>query len=214
MKKIAVILSGCGVYDGSELGEAMMALLAIDMNGAEYAAFAPDKAQADVMNHLTGKPMNETRNVLVEAARVVRGEIAPLSAFRADDYDALLLPGGFGAAKNLSTYAFEGEKMTVDADVAQAIRAMHAAGKPIGAMCIAPVLLAKILPGVKITIGQDSNTAAQVTAMGAQHENTHIAQVSADKENKVFTTPCYMLAGVRLSHVFESAQALLKAMLA
>ncbi len=214
MKKIAVILSGCGVMDGSEIGEAMMALLAIDMNGATYAAFAPDKAQADVMNHLSGKPMNETRSVLIEAARLVRGEIAPLSSFRAADYDALLLPGGFGAAKNLSTFAFEGEKMTVDADVAQAIRAMHAAGKPIGAMCIAPVLLAKMLPGVKVTIGQDAHTAAQVTAMGAQHENTHIAQVSADNKNKVFTTPCYMLSGVRLSHVFESAQALVKAMLA
>ncbi len=214
MKKIAVILSGCGVFDGSEIGESMMALLAIDLCGASYAIFAPDKAQAVVMNHLTGEPMQEQRNVLVEAARIARGEIAPLSSFRAADFDALLLPGGFGAAKNLSTYASEGERMTVDKEVSQAVLTMHEAGKPIGAMCIAPVILAHLLPGVKLTIGKDPRTAAHITAMGGVHEVTEEAQVSADNAHKVFTTPCYMLSGVGLAQIFQSAQALVKAMLA
>lgn len=214
MKKIAVILSGCGVFDGSEIGESMMALLAIDLCGASYAIFAPDKAQAVVMNHLTGEPMAEQRNVLVEAARIARGEIAPLSAFRAADFDALLLPGGFGAAKNLSTYASDGENMHVDSEVAQAVLMMHEAGKPIGAMCIAPVILAHLLPGVKLTIGKDPRTAAHITAMGGVHELTEEAQVSVDNVHKVFTTPCYMLSGVGLSQIFQSAQALVKAMLA
>lgn len=214
MKKIAVILSGCGVFDGSEIGESMMALLAIDLYGATYSIFAPDKTQADVMNHLTGEPMHEQRNVLVEAARIARGEIAPLSSFRAADFDALLLPGGFGAAKNLSTYASEGDRMTVDPEVSQAVLTMHEAGKPIGAMCIAPVILARLLPGVKLTIGKDPRTAAHITAMGGVHEPVEEAQVSADHAHNVFTTPCYMLNGVGLSQIFQSAQALVKAMLA
>ncbi|MDE6105937.1 MAG: isoprenoid biosynthesis glyoxalase ElbB [Bacteroidales bacterium] len=214
MKKIAVILSGCGVFDGSEIGESMMALLAIDLYGASYSIFAPDKAQAVVMNHLTGEPMAEQRNVLVEAARIARGEIAPLSSFRADEFDALILPGGFGAAKNLSTYATDGERMTVDGEVRQAVLAMHAAGKPIGAMCIAPVILAHLLPGVKLTIGKDPRTAAHIAAMGGVHEATDAAQVSADAAHKVYTTPCYMLNGVRIGQIFQSAQALVKAMLA
>lgn len=214
MKKIAVILSGCGVFDGSEIGESMMALLAIDLHGASYAVFAPDKAQAVVMNHLTREPMAERRNVLVEAARIARGEIAPLSSFRADGFDALILPGGFGAAQNLSDYATAGENMQVDEEVRQAVLTMHAVGKPIGAMCIAPVLLAKLLPGVKLTIGKDPRTAAQITAMGGVHEATEEAQVCADAVNKVYTTPCYMLNGVGLGQIFQSAQALVAAMLA
>ncbi|MDE6112073.1 MAG: isoprenoid biosynthesis glyoxalase ElbB, partial [Bacteroidales bacterium] len=186
----------------------------IDLYGASYSIFAPDKAQAVVMNHLTGESMAEQRNVLVEAARIARGEIAPLSSFRADEFDALILPGGFGAAKNLSTYATDGERMTVDGEVRQAVLAMHAAGKPIGAMCIAPVILAHLLPGVKLTIGKDPRTAAHIAAMGGVHEATEEAQVSVDAAHKVYTTPCYMLNGVRIGQIFQSAQALVKAMLA
>jgi enhancing lycopene biosynthesis protein 2 len=192
-KKFAVVLSGCGVFDGAEIHEATLSLYSIKKNGASYEVFAPDVPQAHVMNHITGQVMHESRNVMVEAARIARGKIKPLSAFKAEDYDALLFPGGFGAAKNLCTYAFDGPEMKVNGDVEKAIRATIKMAKPIGALCIAPVILARLLGQVELTIGQDPSTAADVEKMGAKHRKTGHGEVVVDRKYKLVTSPCYML---------------------
>lgn len=212
MKKFAVVLAGCGVYDGAEIHEATLALLAIKTNGCEYQCFAPDIPQHHVINHLTGEEMPEQRNVLVEAARIARGNIKPLSEFNAMDYDVLLFPGGFGAAKNLSTVAFDGPNARVNPEVEAAVKAMHQSGKPIGAMCISPVFIAKILQHVKVTIGQDEGTAAAIQAIGAEHVRTGHGEVVVDETNKVFTTPCYML-DANIADIWEGAQNLIKTIL-
>lgn len=191
--KIGVILSGCGVYDGAEIHESVLTLLAISRQGAEAVCYAPNIPQHHVINHLTGEVMPESRNVLVEAARIARGKIADLAAFKAGDVDALVLPGGFGAAKNLSDFAFKGPGCTVNPQVTDAIRAMVAAGKPVGALCIAPAVLAKVLGDVELTIGQDAETAQALEALGARHKKTGHGEVVVDRKHKVVTTPCYML---------------------
>ncbi len=193
MKKFAVVLSGNGVFDGSEIHEAVLSMYEISRQGASYEVFAPDMKQHHVVNHLNGEEMDEQRNVLTEAARIARGKIEPLSNFDPADFDALLFPGGFGAAKNLSSFAFDGPDCKVQPDVEKAIKGMHEAGKPIAALCIAPVLLAKVLGDVKVTIGQDEETAGALGKMGATHANTNHGEVAIDEENKLFTTPCYML---------------------
>lgn len=195
MKKIGVVLSGCGVYDGTEIHEAVITLLAIARGGAQAVCFAPDKAQMDVINHLTGEPMAESRNVLVEAARIARGDIQPLATARAEDLDALIVPGGFGAAKNLSSFASEGAECLVDSDLKALTLAMHQAGKPLGFMCIAPALLPKIFPiPLRITIGTDLDTADVVEEMGAEHVPCPVDDIVVDEEHKVVTTPAWMLA--------------------
>ncbi|MCA1909819.1 MAG: isoprenoid biosynthesis glyoxalase ElbB [Magnetospirillum sp.] len=191
--KFAVILSGCGVYDGAEIHEAVLTLLAVDRAGGSYQCFAPDVAQMHVVNHLTGQPTDESRNVLVEAARIARGAIKPLSELRAADFDAVLLPGGFGAAKNLCTFAVAGPDCVVNPDAEAAIKAFHAAKKPIGALCISPALVAKVLGNVTVTIGSDAGTAQAVEKTGATHVVTSHGQTVVDSVNKVVTTPCYML---------------------
>lgn len=191
--KFAVVLSGCGVYDGAEIHEAVLTLLAVDRAGASYECFAPDVAQMHVVNHLTGQPMDESRNVLVEAARIARGAIKPLSELRAADFDAVLFPGGFGAAKNLCTFAVAGPDCVVNPDAEAAIKAFHAAGKPIGALCISPALVAKVLGKVTVTIGSDQGTAQAVEKTGATHVVASHGQTVIDAANKVVTTPCYML---------------------
>ncbi len=193
MKKIAVILAGCGVYDGAEIHESVFTMWAIAKAGAKYQLFAPDKEQYHVINHLTGEPVDEKRNVLTEAARIARGEIKPLSLFNADEFDALMMPGGFGVAKNLSTFAIEGADSRVDPEVEKAVRAVHKAGKPIGALCISPVVIAKIFGDVELTIGSDPDTADAIGKMGAKHIETTHGEVVIDKKNKIATTPCYML---------------------
>ncbi|WP_245820219.1 isoprenoid biosynthesis glyoxalase ElbB [Mariniphaga anaerophila] len=193
MKKIAVVLAGNGVYDGAEIHEATLTLLAIARNGATYQCFAPDVEQAHVVNHLTGEEMAETRNVLVEAARIARGNIKPLSDYDAKNFDAIMFPGGFGAAKNLCTFAFDGVDCTVNPDVEQAVRSTVAEGKPVGALCISPVLIAKILGDVKVTIGQDEATIQAIENLGGTHQKTTHGQVVTDDKYKVVTTPCYML---------------------
>ena len=192
-KNFAIILSGCGVYDGTEIHEATLTMFAIVKHGACYEIFAPDMEQFHVINHVTGDVMNEKRNVLVESARIARGKIKNLKEFKAENFDALIFPGGFGAAKNLSTFAFDGENCSVNVEVENAIRKMHKLGKPIGALCISPVILAKVLGNIEITIGQDAGTAEKVNKMGAKHNNTSFGEVSIDLKNKIFTTPCYML---------------------
>lgn len=193
MKNIAVILSGNGVFDGAEIHEATLTLLAIKQNGAEYQCFAPDINQAHVINHITGEEMPETRNVLVEAARIARGNIKPLSEYNAADYDAIIFPGGFGAAKNLCTFAFDGADCTVNKDVEQAIRSTVVAEKPIGALCISPALIAKVLGDVEVTIGQDNGTAQAIETLGGTHVKTSHGEIVVDKKYKLVTTPCYML---------------------
>lgn len=120
-KKVAMILSGCGVYDGSEIHETVLTLLRLSQQGAQVQCFAPDKPQMHVLNHLNGEEMNEQRNVLVESARITRGEVKDVRELKASDFDALILPGGFGVAKNLSDFAVKGSDCTVDADVLAAI---------------------------------------------------------------------------------------------
>jgi len=212
MKKIAVILSGCGVYDGAEIHEAVLSLLAIKKNGAEYEIFAPDIVQHHVINHFTGDTMPETRNVLVESARIARGKIKPLKSFSAKDFDAIMLPGGFGAAKNLSDFAFKGDKCTVNKEVEDAIRNMHRLGKPIAAMCIAPVILAKVLGDVELTIGQDLQTAQAIENMGATHKTTSKGDVVVDIRNNIFTTPCYMLES-SITDIAQGTDILVKSVL-
>ncbi|MCF6342410.1 MAG: isoprenoid biosynthesis glyoxalase ElbB [Bacteroidales bacterium] len=193
MKKFAVVLSGCGVYDGAEIHEATLTMLAIMRQGGTYQCFAPDIPQHHVINHLNGEEMDESRNVLVESARIARGDIKALSDFDGKDFDALIFPGGFGAAKNLSTVAFDGPKASVNPDVERAVKQMSELKKPIGALCISPAFIAKILTEVNVTIGTDKGTAQAIEAMGATHIETTHGDVVFDEDKLVFTTPCYML---------------------
>lgn len=212
--KVAVVLSGCGVYDGAEIHEAVLTLLALDRQGAEYACFAPNVPQAHVINHLTGQPAEgESRNVLVESARIARGAIRDLAEYRAADFDALVFPGGFGAAKNLSTFAFAGADMEVDAEVERAVRDTRAADKPIGALCIAPTILARLLAPVQVTIGGDAGVAAAIEAMGSHHVVTGHGGVVVDASTRVATTPCYMLDAT-ISQIEAGASAVVAAVLA
>lgn len=211
--KIAVLLSGSGVYDGSELHEAVLTLLAIEAQGASYQCFAPDVAQMHVIDHSTGDVSDEPRNVLVESARIARGKVKDLKSYRADDYDALVLPGGFGAAKNLCSFATEGAECSVNAEVERAILDTHKAGKVIGAMCIAPVILAKLLPGVKITLGGANDASAAATQMGAQVVPTTHGEVVIDEGQRVVSTPSYMLDDATLPNIMSCANALLKSVL-
>ncbi|TVR41257.1 MAG: isoprenoid biosynthesis protein ElbB [Bacteroidia bacterium] len=212
MKKFAVVLSGNGVFDGAEIHEATLSMYAIKKQGADYDVFAPDMEQHHVINHITGEEMDEKRNVLIEAARIARGKVKPLDQFDPAGYDALLLPGGFGAAKNLSSFAFDGPDCKIRPDVEKAIKGMHSAGKPIAALCIAPVLLAKALGNVKLTIGQDKGTAEAVTKMGASHENSDHGQVVIDEQNLLFTTPCYML-DADIARIGDGAENVVRAVL-
>lgn len=192
-KKFAIILSGSGVFDGSEIHEATMTMFAIVKNGGTYDIFAPDIDQHHVINHITGEEMPEKRNVMVEAARIARGKISSVTDYNADNYDGLLFPGGFGAAKNLCTYAFDGVNCNVLPEIEKAIKDTVVAKKPIGALCIAPMLITKVLGDVEVTIGQDKATAAHIQELGGRHINSHHGDVIVDTKFKVATTPCYML---------------------
>lgn len=192
-KKFAVVLSGCGVLDGSEIHEAVMTLYAIALYDCSYQVFAPDMLQYHVVNHIDGSVMDETRNVLVESARIARGNIQPLNEFKAELYDALIFPGGLGATKNLSTWAFDGASCKIHPEINRAIKEMQALRKPIGVLCISPVLFACILGNVTVTIGKDAATVRAIESIGAKHQQTGHAQVVVDERNMLFSTPCYML---------------------
>lgn len=211
MKRFAVVLSGCGVFDGSEIHEAVMTMLAIDNAGARYEIFAPDIAQHHTVNHMTGDAGPE-RNVLQEAARIARGKIAPLSQLKAADFDALIFPGGFGAAKNLCTYAFDGAAMKVNPDIERVLAEFRAAKKPIGALCISPVILAKVIPGCLVTVGADGDDAKNTVAMGARHQITTHEEVCIDEANLLFTGPCYMLDAT-IGQIQRGAENVVRAML-
>jgi len=212
MKKFAIVLAGCGVFDGAEITETVLTLLAIDKAGASSQCFAPDIEQYHVIDHLHKKPTGEKRNVLTEAARITRGDVKPLSEFRAADFNFLIFPGGFGAAKNLCSWAYEGDKATVNPEVEKTIKAMHEAGKPIGAICIAPVILAILFRGAKLTTGQDPVSGGFIEKKGNHYVETEHAQVVIDPVHKLFTTPCYMLDAT-ISQIAEGTQNIVNAML-
>ncbi len=194
-KKVAVILSGCGVYDGAEIHESVITLLRLDQRGAQVQCFAPNIAQMHVVNHLTGEEMPESRNVLVESARIARGNIKDLREADAKDFDALIVPGGFGAAKNLSSFAVDGPGCSVHPDVLALAEAFAEAGKPVGLICISPALAAKIYgPGVVCTIGNDADTSAAIVKMGGTHEACDVHDIVEDTQRKLVSTPAYMLA--------------------
>ncbi len=212
MKKFAVVLAGCGVYDGAEIHEAVLTLLAIDRQGGSYQVFAPDMKQHHVVHHLTGQEMPEERNVLAESARIARGNIKDLSALDMNDFDALVFPGGYGVAKNLCDWAFRGPDCQVHPEVTRIIQQCLGLDKALGAMCIAPVMLGKIMGKVEITIGDDPVTASQVEKMGSKHRVTAHGQVIRDPGRKIFTTPCYML-DARISDIAAGTENLVQEML-
>jgi len=212
MKKFAVVLAGCGVFDGAEIHEATMTLYAIMKNGGEYTIFAPDIDQYHVINHISGKEMKETRNVLVESARIARGKINNLASFDAELFDALIFPGGFGVAKNLSSLALDGANCTVDSTVRQAVLSMVEKGKPIGALCIAPAIMAKILEGAIVTVGKDKKTISDIEKMGGRHKITNHAEVVVDEKYKLVTGPCYML-DANILQIADGADKVVKTMM-
>lgn len=203
MKRVGVVLSGCGVNDGSEIHEAVLTLLALDRAGAEAVCFAPDKLQSHVINHLSGEEVAEKRNVLVESARIARGHIRPLSEARGDELDALIVPGGFGAVLNLSDIAIKGDGGYVDADLRRLTQEIHKQRKAIGFICIAPALLPKLIDTpLRLTIGTDNDTAEMIEDMGCVHVVCPVDDIVVDADNKVITTPGYMLA----SSIAEAAK--------
>lgn len=211
-KSIAVILSGCGHRDGSEIHEATLTLLAIHKNGADYQCYAPDVNQHHVVNHVTGEEMAEKRNVFIESARISRGNLKKMETFNAKDHDALIIPGGLGAAKNLSSFAFDGEQCQVNQDLEKAIVAMFNEKKPIGALCIAPVILARLLRGVSVTIGNSIDVADKIESMGAVHCQASPTSITVDELNRIVTTPCYMYDS-RVDQIAAGADKLVKEIL-
>ncbi len=195
-KKVGVLLSGCGVFDGAEIHEAVLTLLYLDQQGAEVVCMAPDIPQAHVINHLTQEEMKEeARNVLIESARIARGDIKNIKEVKVGDIDALILPGGFGAAKNLSEFAFKGPEGEVNPDVKQLVNDMVNAGKPVGALCIAPATLGMAVkekaPGM--TIGKEEQVIGALNAIGIKHKVCAVDEIAVDEKNKIVTTPAYML---------------------
>ena len=197
-KKVGVVLSGCGVFDGAEIHESVITILALDRAGAEMVFCAPDREQMHVVNHHTGEVAEgENRNVRVESARIARGAVRDVAEVKAEELDALIFPGGFGAAKNLCTFAVAGADCDVDPGVAALVREVHAQGKPIAAVCIAPALLAKVLgsEGPNLTIGNDAGTAGAMESLGANHVACPVTEFVVDRDRKLITSPAYMLAG-------------------
>lgn len=194
MKPVAVILSGCGVFDGSEIYETVITLLSLDKAGATYQCLAP-RMKFNVVDHVTSKPTPEQRDVLTEAARLARGNIKPLDEANAQDYSALIIPGGFGAAKNLSNFAEKGKECSVNEDVLKFAKAIAEQKKPAGYICIAPALISAVYgSGVKLTIGNDKKTAEVLNSMGNIHQECSVSECIVDEQHKVVTTPAYMLA--------------------
>ena len=195
MVRVGVVLSGCGVYDGAEIHEATLTLLFLDRAGAEVICMAPNVDQMDVVNHIKGEATGEKRNVLVEASRIARGVIKDIKDVKAGDIDALVFPGGFGAAKNLCNFAVKGADCTVNPGVEKLIKEMHSAKKPIGFICIAPVIAAKVLGSFnpQLTIGNDKGTAEAIEKMGGKHIVSPVENAVVDQKNKIVTTPAYML---------------------
>lgn len=218
MKKVGVVLAGCGVFDGSEIHEAVITLLALDRAGVEAVCMAPDMEQLHVVNHLSGEvATGEKRNVLVEAARIARGKIRNLKEVKASDLDGVIFPGGFGAAKNLCDFAVKGAECAVHPEVSRLVKEIVAAKKPLAAVCIAPALLARVLgtdlPGHSLTIGTDAGTAGALQAMGATHVTCPVTEFVVDEKHKLISSPAYMLAG-RISEAATGIEKTVKALVA
>ena len=210
MVRVGIVLSGCGYLDGAEIHESVLAAYFLERAGAEVAWLAPNVEQMHVVDHVTGEAVpGQSRNVLVESARIARGDISAVDAVRVESLDALVLPGGYGAAKNLSDFAVKGAACQVHPAVAGLLRAVHAAGKPIGAICIAPAVVAKVLgpQGPELTIGDDPLTAKALVALGARHAERGVREVVVDRRTRIVSTPAYML-GPRISDVAAGIEAL------
>lgn len=204
MKKIAVVLSGCGYLDGSEITEAVSLLIALGEAGAEVTCFAPS-IELTTVDHLAAKETSEKREVLKESARIARGKVKDLKDLVTKEFDGLAFPGGFGAAKNLCDWASKGSQCEVHPEVRRVITEFHAESKPIGAICIAPVLLAKVLgdKNITVTIGDDPGTAAEIRKTGAQHEDCPVDDYITDREGKIVTTPAYMYDDAKPHEIFK-----------
>ncbi|MFH1850767.1 MAG: isoprenoid biosynthesis glyoxalase ElbB [Candidatus Neomarinimicrobiota bacterium] len=218
MSKVGVVLAGCGVFDGAEIQEAVITLLALDRAGVETVIMAPDIEQLHTIDHVSGDDMPaEIRNVQIESARIARGKILDINEVGSEDLDALIFPGGFGVAKNLCDYAMVGPDCDVNPDVLRLTGEMINSSKPIGAMCIAPVMLAKVLElmgqSVRLTVGNDARTAADIESMGSKHVTCTAVEIVVDEANKIVTTPAYMTAG-RISEAAEGIEKLVAAVLA
>ncbi|NUM87709.1 MAG: isoprenoid biosynthesis glyoxalase ElbB [Bdellovibrionales bacterium] len=213
-KNVAVILCGSGFKDGSEIRESVAVLWALSRHGAGVEIFAPDEPQRDVINCLTGRPMQESRNQLVEAARIARGNIKPLSGLDPGNFHALVLPGGFGAAKNLCSFAFDGSKGSVHPTVQKVTDGFH--GKPIGAVCIAPAILALAWKGkgLELTVGEAGEAAAEIEKLGHRHVVKTARECHVDRRHRVVSTPAYMYDGAALHEIFEGVESLVKEVLA
>jgi enhancing lycopene biosynthesis protein 2 len=212
--KVVVVLSGCGVFDGTEIHEAVITLLTLSQEGAEVQCAAPD-ISLDVVDHAAGEPTDQQRSVLVEAARIARGAIVPLSEIQPSEHDALFFPGGFGAAKNLTSFAFDGAACSIEPEVERVVQGFHAAGKPIGAVCIAPAVLARALGShhPQLTIGTDPGTAQALEAMGATHHARPVTDCLVDPANRLVTAPAYMLEAP-MSDIAKGIAAAVRATLA
>lgn len=222
-KKIAVLLAGCGVYDGSEIHETTFALLALSQQGFETTCIAPNKNQHHVMNHLTGEEMNETRNVLVESARIARGLVKELSKVNAQDFDALVIPGGFGAAKNLNQWAIAGPDGDIVEEVKAFIVAFVKANKPVVGLCMGPTVIAKALQSENIsatlTVGTSKKQSPYditgihegMKSIGAHVQEKTIQEICVDEKNRIITAPCYMMEG-SIVDVFDNIQLTIKAL--
>ena len=214
MARVGVVLSGCGVFDGAEIHEATLTLLYLDQAGAEIVCMAPDTDQMHVVNHIKGEATGEKRNVLAESSRISRGVIKDMKDVKAADIDALIFPGGFGAAKNLCDFAVKGADCVVNPQVERLIKEVHAAKKPIGFACIAPVIAAKVLGSIKpeLTIGSDKGTAEAIEKMGGKHVGSSVEDAVVDRKNKIVTTPAYML-GPSISKVARGIEKMVKEVL-
>jgi enhancing lycopene biosynthesis protein 2 len=216
MKKVAVVLSGCGVFDGAEIHESVLTLLALDRRDADITLLAPDIPQMHVVNHRTGQPAEEKRNVLIEAARVARGEIRDLAEANIAEFDAVVFPGGFGVAKNLCDFAVNGPECSVNPQVERFILAAVDARKALGFICIAPALMARVAKGrnlhPRLTIGTDADTAAAIEKMGGAHLPAQVREVVVDEDLRIVSTPAYML-GRRISEVADGIDRLVEKLL-
>lgn len=214
--KVGVLLSGCGFLDGSEIHEAVLTMLCLDRRGAQRVCIAPSAPQTEVVDHASKSKTDERRSMLAEAARIARARITDLAEVRVDQLDALILPGGFGAAKNLCDFAYAGDKAKPRADVAKLLREVHAAGKPIGAICIAPAVVAAVLGRQlhpTLTIGDDAGTATALRAMGVVHQDCAVTDCVTDERNRIVTTPAYMY-DARIADVATGIDKLVAAVLA
>ncbi|XP_028655424.1 glutamine amidotransferase-like class 1 domain-containing protein 3, mitochondrial [Erpetoichthys calabaricus] len=211
VKRVAVVLAGCGVFDGSEIHEASAVLVHLSRSGAEVSIFAPNIDQMHVIDHVKGNPTEEQRNVMVESARLARGNIHDLAELQVNELDAIIFPGGFGVAKNLCSWAVDGNKCTVNDLVKSTLLAFHNAKKPIGLCCISPVLAAKVFPGCEVTVGHDTNsdgrfpdcsTASSIEELGCKHICKNVNEAHVDEKNKIITT-CAFMCKAPLHEIFD-----------